>query len=151
MLCVTDASTGFNWVSGRWVQTNFFNKQYVVSKVPPESSFGASRCGASIANRQTEPIFAEDVTLAYAWGCYDIPEVGDEPGIAIAEPCQEQWQRSIDGSVTLSALWCTESGFSRFQLRTNGPFVLTRTYAAFAANNESRDSLVLQVGRCSLL
>jgi hypothetical protein len=35
-ICIEELSTGFNWQNKRWVQTNFKEETYIVSRIPVE-------------------------------------------------------------------------------------------------------------------
>jgi len=35
-LCITEASTGFNWENGKWVQVNFVEKKLILKRSGPE-------------------------------------------------------------------------------------------------------------------
>lgn len=131
LICVVDESSGYNWRNKSWVHSTFKPLTYIVEKMP-QTSVGCADRQARIAPSGNNLL-----------GCYAIKEVGKKP--LWSQLCEE-W-RSESGVVV--RVDCSFGGFDSFEAQIDGPFVLTRTYGAFVELDGKRDSLVLEVGKCS--
>lgn len=148
-LCIEESSTGFNWRQGHWVEATFSGHQYLVREIERAEEVGES-CFERIAReaRSLEPI--NNGFNTWSSGCYAIYDVGTEPGRFDVLMCDERW--SDNGSVDF--VGCEHGGFQQFKMNVPGEFVSYRTYAAPESDpkdDAERDSLVLSVGKCSVI
>lgn len=150
-LCVEDASTGFNWKDGRWVQTNFYEHQNIVRKHSLSDDI-AVRCFNTLARsgRSTEPVVDLYVeTVKSGFGCYSQARIGEEVDDMSVTPCQETYFED-----KLRSVRCEEGLFTKFKFEPAGEFILTRNYSAPITPvdpTRDRDSLLMAVGKCSVI
>lgn len=142
-ICVDDGSTGFSWRHGKWEQMNFFTEQHIVKRIAEDDPL-ASMC---IANMATQNRSGNRLDGKRSSGCYAIYDVGTEPIMFDVTLCWETW-----GDKAITQVNCSEGGLVRYTLEPSGEFIATRTYSApDSAAPAQRDSLVLMVGRCSVI
>jgi hypothetical protein len=125
-LCVSEKETGFNWVSGDWVQTNFkAGEKLLIQKMTASDP----RCMAD----KSKGMFGTS-------GCYQIEGSGFLPQL-ILENCDE-----ISEKNTLKVVHCRKISF-----HPDGRFIQFPWHADISNNPPSgaKDSLVLSVGKCS--
>jgi hypothetical protein len=127
-LCVSEKETGFNWVSGDWVQTNFkAGEKLLIQKIAPKEPW----CKADTKNG----MFGTS-------GCYQIKALGSAPSISdIPEMCDE-----ISEKNTLKVVHCRKISF-----HPDGRFIRLPEHSDISDNpkNGVKDSLALSVGKCS--
>jgi hypothetical protein len=141
LMCLTEEATGFDWENDAWVTKRFAPTNYVLTKHGTEDKDcqWEGRFSYSI----TPPPLGGD--LGESTGGYVLKPVGDKDNITNFTVCKERWKK--DGSVfVLQDITCL--GWANIRAEPDGPFVLTRTYGAFVPEH---DSLVLQIGKCSLV
>lgn len=144
-LCVEDASTGFNWRNEAWVQTNFRTETYMLQSVDADDPRGA-RCNRFIAEQHPGGAPTEG---AFVPACYTWMDVGTEATADNVLLCNEV----VSNGTTISVN-CTESAFNSFRAQVTGEFVHYRTYAIpklFYSEGMPRDSVVMSVGKCSVV
>jgi hypothetical protein len=95
----------------------------------------------------SRPIASDAPEWGKSWGCYELKEIGQKEEKVLTDGCIERWDRRNEGYV-LKDVIC--EGFSHYRAEIDGPFVLTRAYGIFTSG-EQRDSMVLQIGKCSSL
>jgi len=135
--CNGAQATGFNWENGRWVESSFMTRSYVITKIP--MPYGHSSCKFFV--EQAEPDAVGD-TYAFLSRCYRVKDM-NEDGQGFERACREIY----DSSRNLTYVNCNE-GLSSIKFDPNGEFIYTMD-TMFAENNGSRDSLVMMIGRCS--
>lgn len=140
-LCVETHSTGFNWTNNQWVETTYTLDQYVVQDVSDNDDLRGVICSAE-----------DPVTSAYgsvsANRCFNASMVGEQATVAGTTSCRVYYES--DGT-TITTVSCS-GGFIDYSFIPTGEFVLSRTYAVPEFNpGDRRDSLVLSVGKCSVI
>src|SRR5262249_49332650 len=138
MLCVAEKGTGFNWRNNDWVQTDYKPYTYVLTKVEPQEW----DCASQKVSQQISPV---SEARGESHGCYQLKEVGDKE--ALSDLCEERWNKTNSGYALLDVI-C--EGLANYRAEVDGHFSLTRTYGIFFSG-EKRDSMLLQIGKCSLL
>jgi hypothetical protein len=127
-LCVSEKETGFNWVSGDWVQTNFkAGEKLLIQKiVEPTPYCKADTTPSSLSTK----------------GCYQIKVLGSPPSfLDFPDECDE-----ISEKNSLKVVHCRKISF-----QPDGRFIRLPWHADIFENpkNNTKDSLVLAVGKCS--
>lgn len=140
-LCVETNSTGFNWANGQWIETTYTLDQYVIQDVSANDDLRGFFCTAEAP-----------VTSAYgsvsADRCFNASMVGEQATVAGTASCRVYYES--DGT-TIISVSCS-GGFIDYSFIPTGEFVLSRTYAVPEFNpGDRRDSLVLSVGKCSVI
>jgi hypothetical protein len=143
MLCVAEKGTGFDWKDNDWVQTNYLPYSYIVTKEEPAKPDDPFGCHVSVS-QQISPALGG--LQGESIGCYQLKEIGEKDGLAYR--CREVWNKTDNGYV-LDNVSC-EALFEKYKAELDGPFVRTLTYGLFF-RTEKRDSVMLQIGKCSLL
>jgi hypothetical protein len=141
-LCVESGSTGFNWRDGNWVNSDYNLDQYIVQDVSNDPEL-VSLC------IPTEKVVNQWGT-AYADRCFNLSVVGEEKSSYDTTQCRVIYDEGGDTTVVM----CDQSRYSNFKFEPTGEFVLTRTYGvpdSDRAPSDQRDSLVLSVGKCSVI
>lgn len=133
-LCVSDKETGFNWKSGDWVQTNFKagEKLLVQRLATPNPVFCKEEVRSAVGG------------LTVSKGCYLINVMGSPPDLfAGPEMCDE-----IGDEQSLQVIHCR-----LFSFNPDGRFIKLPWHSNISdrPKNDSKDSLVLSVGKCSRL
>lgn len=145
MLCVAEKGTGFNWDKNDWQQANYKPYTYVISKLVGDDS--ESKCFTRLRGENVAALITPTGdTSGRSKGCYVLKEIGE--AVTLGNVCTEFWDKR-GASYLLKEVTCT-GGFEEYRARVDGPFVVTRTYAVFATV-DPRDSVILQIGKCSLL
>jgi len=148
-LCVESGSTGFNWQRGAWVEASYTPEQLIVREVPLADELGLM-CRVRF-NRQNlvEGIVRTDYGASRN-ACYVMHVVGGEPSAADTYACVEY----LGDGDAISSVSCQGNVFQSFNFQPSGEWVSTRTYAApdgSATADQNRDSLVLSIGKCSVI
>ena len=127
-LCVSEKETGFNWVSGDWVQANFKPEEKILIQKIVGS---APTCKPDVKDG-----------MFGTTGCYLIKSLGTSPTfLGIPENCDE-----ISEKNSLKVVHCPKISF-----HPNGRFIRFPWHADISDNpkNGNKDSLILAVGKCS--
>lgn len=142
-LCVEEASTGFNWQDGRWVETTFATGNFLIRELGRSAAISdACFCLLEWQQSKAERTITEGSDIT--WGCCALHVVGDEATGAI--PCKEYW--SDDDLQTVDC----SGGFVVFRGAPNGEFVKAQTDPIPGPRDaQQRDSLVLSHGQCSAI
>ena len=128
-LCVSEKETGFDWQSGNWVQKNFKpGEQLLIQKIAGSDPF----CKADVTTDKS----------GFSKGCYQIKVLGSPSSfLDIPEVCDEASEKN-----SLKVVHCR-----RISFHPDGRFIRLPWHADIFDNpkNDTKDSLVLSVGRCS--
>lgn len=127
-LCVSENETGFNWVAGDWVQTNFKpGEKLLIQKIVGSTP----HCKADVASG-----------MFGTTGCYQIKVLGSPPSfLDIPEMCDE-----VSDKNSLTVVHCRKISF-----HPDGRFIRLPWHSDISdkPKNGLKDSLVLSVGKCS--
>lgn len=142
VLCVETSSTGFIWKDGDWRQSNFTSDQYLIEDVGGDATLGA-HC-------TPEPIRKDSSGSRSAKLCLNIEQVGNTRTFLRTTLCSVNYSKIDDN---ISSVWCN-GAVENYSFEPTGRFVLSRTYSALInapSSDFPRDSLVLSIGKCSLV
>ena len=143
-LCIGEQSTGFNWVNGKWKQTNFNSSRYVLEKIDYSSAMKSKNpieipisCKAAVATKVNS-----ELTIVEA--CYLYYEFGVKPIIMInANMCYESFENG-----NIKDIDCT----GKVKFKPNGLFVaLPSNVSMDITNSNYKDSIAITVGTCGQL
>jgi hypothetical protein len=147
-LCVETGRTGFSWKNGEWVSVDFTVEQWIARRTTAgdPQDFG---CHDRLAARGITDEIVQGQYGDSATACYVIYQVGTEPADFDIYDCRESYSDE-------KGMWIAscESAFQDFQFGPSNEFVMSRTYAVpvYAPENAtSKDSLVVAVGKCSVI
>lgn len=136
LLCEGEQATGFNWVNGQWVKTNYKPDRYlIIQSLENECYFGV-RPDRTLKGESI--LFSREV-------CLNIREVGKEFRPKQSEKCTEFYVEA-DGK------WRRQFSCDGFIHNIEGNF--EGSFRRIAGSNlhddvPKKDSMVLEVGRCS--
>ena len=142
VLCVEGGSTGFNWHEGRWVNTQYSLDQYIIQDVSEDTALSAY-C------ESTEPTKTIN-GWTYADRCFNLSVVGEEKSFVSTMQCRTFY----DEADNAASVMCDRSGPTNIKFRPTGEFVLSRTFGVPDVRipmPTERDSLVISVGKCSVV
>lgn len=142
VLCVENSSAGFNWREGEWVNAEYKPEQYIVQDVTGDPVLG-EYC-------QPTPPKAGMYGVVTGTRCFNQSTVGEEKSVFATTSCRIVYKPDM---TTIKTAYC-EGGYAEIKFEPTGEFVMTRTYAAPDSEHTAvaqRDSLVLSVGKCSVV
>jgi len=142
-LCIEDKSTGFNWRNGDWHQTNFMPNKYIVKKVKIDPTPGSDtfQCYEDMKGKKN---LSFDGKKIYDYGCFNIRDYGDKFTAFYNQLCAQ----SYDDDENIKGVDCHMMNF-----QPNGAFIKSRFQSSLTSHpkNDYKDSLILSVGKCSVL
>jgi hypothetical protein len=144
VLCREEQATGFDWENNKWVQRNFKEKTFSISRVPSQNYENLATARSKGIPLCSEPFSKELSHENITWynACYTMVELGDKPNLLDSRTCVETW---IDNK--LEAVSCLKHA-SRFSFAPSGGFSKS-TLADVALGKSKKDSAVISVGKCS--
>ena len=150
LICKDDKKIGFNWENSEWKQKNFFEKTYQVSKVDNKKLENEINCDPKFYSLNNSPFtessFSTDDGISYKQGCYRLKEFGDT---GLGDICDEKWRGK--GKIRrLESVQCNTQYYN-YIANIDGEFVISSFDAIGREKSNKRDSIVLGVGKCSLL
>jgi len=144
-LCVGENSTGFNWIEGKWVRTNFKPEKYLLQKINYEKEMLSP-------NFNDQPLLCNKPSLqtysssgwAFVKACYVFRPFGTPLSMLTdAKQCLETFRNG-----SLDNINCEGIGL----FKPNGLFVKLPSYISMdLRSSTSKDSMALEVGICSAL
>jgi hypothetical protein len=150
-LCIGEKSTGFNWTNGKWVKANFDPEKYLAVKLQiepvtkgnplPESGY----CARDIKDQNP---WNTDIG-EFRSGCYNFRHFGSDIFGHESEVCTEIWR--INGpEKNLESVHCNKK---KLTFAPNGNFIypLIHTNINPEPIRKNKDSLVISVGKCSVI
>ena len=154
-VCIEEQASGFNWKGGRWQPAKYQSDEKLhIRRLTPEevSKDAAETFDRPISCLNMDLKTAHDVSGFGETGklarraCYSIKEFGKEALLMIsAELCTEIFNNTV-----LEKVECKSMHFS-----PNGLFIRLPWYQAMNTSskpqNDYKDSLVIAVGKCSVL
>jgi hypothetical protein len=138
LLCQGDQATGFDWRANNWVQTNFIPEQRILARRVDNDCLTAPEEDANYD------------TFVIRHVCLNERKVGDPYYKYVSQWCIEyynwrgaRWDRTIDckGSDIIGT-YAPDGLFQRSSLHSD---------VSSTGRNGAKDSLTVEVGRCSLL
>jgi hypothetical protein len=144
LLCSTEVAGGFNWVDDHWEQARYKQSAYILRK---KDTAKDDNCFYGRL-KSSPPGPYDDLGFSSGKSCYSIGEVGEQPSETL---CEEDWWKD-EG---LHRITCSALNVQRLEVGLSSEeitFVETRTYSVFMKpENGKRDSMVLEIGKCSIL
>ena len=146
-LCVEEQSTGFHWQDGEWMRTKFVPEKFIVEKLDIQKSGNSSP--------EITPAdclgMKETSDSGFKNGCYNVREFGEESNPFSGLVCQEV-RSGDEGEATLEQVIC-DGKITSIVFEPNGNFHYSKVHwlVRDTPETEEKDSLVLSVGRCSIL
>lgn len=146
-LCVEEQSSGYVWRDGTWLPATYSHDSYIVKPIMPDDPLGYgchNRIKANGHPTEADP----GAVFMQVYGCYTAYLVGDAPSEFDVSMCMQYWHSGV-----LTVISCASEGAARYEFEPNGEFLYHRTYAVRVSRttNAERDSLVLSVGKCSVI
>lgn len=144
LLCETEQATGFNWEDRKFVRTSFRLQRFIVTRKH------SNLCPGITSLEPLEP-FSENIDWAYSKNvCLNVREFGSEYKPEISDKCVESYIRPNDGK------WMRQFNcdgiFTNIKGEFNGYFrTFSDTSVTTNPKNDYRDSLLIAVGRCSVI
>ena len=144
-ICVEEQSTGFNWQNKRWVQANFKEETYIVSRIPLEKyqSFLEARANNLHLCSDKSKENSEFEKTTFINECYSVTRIGQKPAITDSRMCTEIWE-----SKRLVTIQCSDHS-SKFHFQPTGNFIKQPWHSDLRSDEQSKDSLALSVGKCT--
>ncbi|MFP9138566.1 hypothetical protein ACLI1C_15410 [Devosia sp. XGJD_8] len=142
VLCAESGSTGFNWRDGKWVNSDYALDQYIVQDVSEDPELSAY-C------ESTEPTATAN-GASYAERCFNLSVVGEAKSSFSTTECRTFY----DATGVAVSVRCGNSVYQTINFEPTGEFVLSRTFGIpdfQVPAPAQRDSLVLSVGKCSVI
>lgn len=151
VICIEEKSTGYNWKSGNWVQTNFiardkFTIQKIDTNVLSKDSGHHMFCGDG-----------GDVLWKLSNGCYQFNELGEKPSALNTRECSENFHYSSNDRGYIDC----PGGVARNHIifKPDGEFVSFSSSFGVgmaiqdgsAGSDKPRDSITVSVGKCSVI
>ncbi len=154
ILCIEEEKTGFDWIDNKWLKRNFIEEKFLVKKLRPSET--VSGC-----SQKEDPNFQDNYfngqEVSFAKACYEIKNFGDRSrkrkGKYFGRACEETWTKEESSKqVLLESVRCSETLFHpEIKLAPNGWFHKSRIEASLSDKAEEKSSLIISVGRCSIL
>jgi hypothetical protein len=137
LYCKGEKATGFNWRANDWVEVTFNESDYIVVKSPNNKCVGFDEK-------------VDEVVGVLRWKdvCVNIREAGKEYEPYISGKCTEYYP---DPSATkwTRSLSCDNLFSRNFSTSFNGWFHRSSVHGDVASRSDDKDSLVIEVGKCS--
>lgn len=145
-VCQDNGSTGFNWVNGTWVQQTYSLETYVIRKAKSADILN-SLCQIRSDDRNMNTVNPKESSFETSYGCYFRAPIGESS--QFSDLCLELKQNDA-----LIRIDCNNEGVSgnSYSLIPNGEMVAVNRFSAPQQSPdpmESRDSLVITVGKCT--
>jgi hypothetical protein len=144
-ICVEEQSTGFNWQNKRWVQTNFKEDTYIVSRIPLEKYQSTLEARANkiylCSDKSKEN--SEFEKTAFVNECYSVTKIGQKPTLLDSNMCTEIWE-----SKRLITVQCDKHS-SKLTFQPTGNFIKQPWHSDLRSDEQNKDSLALSVGKCT--
>lgn len=144
VLCIEDHSTGYNWRDGKWTPANYNTDQLLITDVSDDPELAGANC------------IAEDQVVS-PWGsvsakrCFNLAAIGEPRSSSGTSRCTAWYDK--DDTDKIDSVSC-EGAWEDYTFTPNGEFIMSRTYSAplsLPTDAENRDSLVLAIGKCSVV
>jgi hypothetical protein len=144
-VCVEEQSTGFNWQNKRWVQTNFKEDTYIVSRIPLEKyqSFLEARANNLHLCSDKSKENSEFEKTTFINECYSVTRIGQKPAFTDSRMCIEMWE-----SKRLISVECDKHS-SKLTFQPTGNFIKQPWHSDLRSDVQNKDSLALSVGKCT--
>jgi hypothetical protein len=144
-ICIEELSTGFNWQNKRWVQTNFKEETYIVSRIPVE------KYRTLVEARANNVYLCDDKSnennkygkTEFINECYSVTKIGQKPTLLDANMCTEVWE-----STRLISVLCNKHS-SKLTFQPTGNFIKQPWHSDLRSDEQNKDSLALSVGKCT--
>jgi len=151
-LCITDGSTGFNWVNGGWKRTNFKTYKIVISKITPprnpeEARNSKEKYGFMVyyeCRKQMNENETGDGEFRKFNACLKVQRLGEEhPDI---KGCSE-----FHSKFNEMKNWKTQITCEGLNFTPNGHFHKANIHDQLEAKpkNDYKDTLSISVGKCA--
>lgn len=137
LYCKGEKATGFDWQSNDWVAMNFKPQDYIVIKSPN------NKC--SNVNEKIKEIPKLVPTKEV---CVNIREAGTDYIAFLSRNCTEYYPNSLFPN-TQPFLSCKHSLNESFATNFNGWFQRSHFHSVVASEIATKESLVIEVGKCS--
>lgn len=134
LYCKGDRSTGLNWSKDRWEETRFYPKDHIVAKWKTNS------CLEFVTKPPKRSVVSNEV-------CVNIREPGQEYRPALSGKCTEFV--APQGASWSNFLVCDGLFTGYFVTRIDGWFHRSSMHSQLDAFKDDKDSLVVEVGKCS--
>jgi hypothetical protein len=143
-LCISDQDTGFNWVNGKWITTQFTPDKYILEKLDYDKLMNATNYFGRPVNCSVPIASNLDAESSVVKACYSIRRFGSDALITIdALDCYESFKNK-----TLQGIYCPTQG----NFKPNGLFVKLPSYISMDLSPKKvKDSIALSVGTCGVL
>lgn len=139
MFCNGEKATGFDYRAGQWVETTFNPKQYVLTRKPD------SECDS----KGPLTIGGIDENFITRETCVNVKRMGDEESFLATTRCTEYYVNDVKTKTWSRSVSC-RGIFEDFTAEFDGEF-LRQTDSTIMRAAKTRDSLVVEVGKCALL
>jgi len=134
-LCLGIDANGYNWKNGNWVRTGFAPHKYLVKKVPIPAELTGIVDGL-VNTCQPKDNFPDYGILQR---CYVVYRLGEKP--FQQNMCIERYSGD-----KLAAISCEDGNFS---FRPNGAFIKKTKAADLDSDDDYKDSMFIEHGKCS--
>ena len=165
-LCVSDQGTGFNWKNRRWERADFNvgERRWIIQKVKVNQHKPVGDrlyCQDEVDRRERNSSFSvrfQGATSLYKRrgisrdACYLINEFGEEASsqsFDASEICLEKIRMASDESLSVHRVGCDTLLDGEFIFQPSGGFRYSYVHTDF--DSVYRDSLIIEVGKCSLV
>jgi len=142
-LCKEKHSSGYNWVNGEWVLTNFKPEELIVKKIPYKD-IDKEAWGSDCAQIDDK---VNNVT--YVSRCYSIKKFGEEDTEYNTRLCTEEYL----SDKKLNSIFCDFSWGDTMYFLPNGLFIRTFLLPNLKSNpkRDKKDSMTLSHGLCAII
>ncbi|MGB3844490.1 MAG: hypothetical protein WA940_01355 [Sphingopyxis sp.] len=146
LLCEGQQSIGFNWRAGKWVETRYSPSRYIVAKI--ESNNCRIIYNGKFQSIPNNGVMQNFGPLYQKSVCLNVRNVEDEYSPFLSQPCQEtyflengKWNKSFACDRAMTSFAGSFDGeFHRASNHTN---------TAARPENDYKDSLAMEVGKCT--
>lgn len=140
LYCKGEKATGFDWRSKDWIETQFRASDYIVIK--SKENFCLDKINLQINT-------TKDI-MHYKQSCINIRAVGEKYSPNLSSKCTEYYSDSTKNKWN-DFLSCDGFGWSKgnFATEFDGWFHKSSFHSNLLKESDYKDSLVLEVGKCS--
>ena len=145
VICVEEKSTGFNWQNKSWVQANFKEETYIVSRIPVEKyrTFVEARANDVYLCDDRSNENSKYEKTEFINECYSVTRIGQKPTVLDSNMCSEVWE-----SKRLVSVHCNKHS-SKLIFQPTGNFIKQPWHSDLLSDEQNKDSLALSVGKCT--